>query len=182
MLEHIESLFVGILPADEVAAIIVEPMQGEGGYIVPPADFLPGLRKLCDKHGILLIFDEVQAGMGRTGKMFSFQHFDVQPDIITSAKGIASGMPLGALLAKESVMTWPVGSHGSTYGGNPVAAAASHATLDLLEGKVKHDGCGESLMHNAAEVGEYIMAELKKMGQDFPLHRGRARQGAVYRH
>lgn len=174
VLEHIESLFVGILPADEVAAIIVEPMQGEGGYIVPPADFLPGLRQLCDKHGILLIFDEVQAGMGRTGKMFSFQHFgnngeNCQPDIITSAKGIASGMPLGALLAKESVMTWPVGSHGSTYGGNPVAAAASHATLDLLEGKVKHDGCGESLMHNAAEVGEYIMAELKKMGQDFPF-------------
>lgn len=174
VLDHIESLFVGILPADEVAAIIVEPMQGEGGYIVPPADFLPGLRALCDKHGILLIFDEVQAGMGRTGKMFSFQHFgnngeNCQPDIITSAKGIASGMPLGALLAKESVMTWPVGSHGSTYGGNPVAAAASHATLDLLEGKVKHDGCGESLMHNAAEVGEYIMAELKKMGQDFPF-------------
>lgn len=173
-LEHIESLFVGILPADEVAAIIVEPMQGEGGYIVPPADFLPGLRALCDKHGIMLIFDEVQAGMGRTGKMFSYQHFgnngeNCQPDIITSAKGIASGMPLGALLAKESVMTWPVGSHGSTYGGNPVAAAASHATLDLLEGNVKHDGCGESLMHNAAEVGEYIMAELKKMGQDFPF-------------
>ena len=174
VLEHIESLFVGILPADEVAAIIVEPMQGEGGYIVPPADFLPGLRALCDKHGILLIFDEVQAGMGRTGKMFSYQHFgnygeNCQPDIITSAKGIASGMPLGALLAKESVMTWPVGSHGSTYGGNPVAAAAAHATLDLLEGKVKHDGCGDSLFDNAAAVGEYIMGELKKMQADYPF-------------
>lgn len=173
VIDHIESLFVGIIPADEVAAIIVEPMQGEGGYIVPPADFLPKLRQLCDKHGIMLIFDEVQAGMGRTGKMFSFQHFfehgDVQPDIITSAKGIASGMPLGAILAKESVMTWPVGSHGSTYGGNPVAAAASHATLDLLEGKVQHEGCGESLMANASEVGGYILSELKKMQKDFPF-------------
>lgn len=169
VIDHIESLFVGIIPADEVAAIIVEPMQGEGGYIVPPADFLPKLRQLCDKHGIMLIFDEVQAGMGRTGKMFSFQHFDAQPDIITSAKGIASGMPLGAILAKESVMTWPVGSHGSTYGGNPVAAAASHATLDLLEGKIKHEGCGESLMANASAVGGYILSELKKMQQDFPF-------------
>ena len=169
VIDHIESLFVGILPADEVAAIIVEPMQGEGGYIVPPADFLPGLRALCDKHGIMLIFDEVQAGMGRTGKMFSFQHFDVQPDIITSAKGIASGMPLGALLAKESVMTWPVGSHGSTYGGNPVAAAASHATLDLLEGQVKHEGCGDSLMDNAAQVGDFILGELKGMQDEFPF-------------
>ena len=169
VIDHIESLFVGIIPADEVAAIIVEPMQGEGGYIVPPADFLPKLRQLCDRHGIMLIFDEVQAGMGRTGKMFSFQHFDVQPDIITSAKGIASGMPLGAILARESVMTWPVGSHGSTYGGNPVAAAASHATLDLLEGKVGHEGCGESLMANASEVGGYILGELKKMQRDFPF-------------
>ena len=169
VIDHIEGLFVGILPADEVAAIIVEPMQGEGGYIVPPADFLPKLRQLCDKHGILLIFDEVQAGMGRTGKMFSFQHFDVQPDIITSAKGIASGMPLGALLAKESVMTWPVGSHGSTYGGNPVAAAASHATLDLLEGQVKHEGCGDSLMDNAAQVGDFILGELKGMQAEFPF-------------
>lgn len=174
VIDHIEGLFVGILPADEVAAIIVEPMQGEGGYIVPPADFLPKLRQLCDKHGILLIYDEVQAGMGRTGTMFSYQHFgnggqDCQPDIITSAKGIASGMPLGALLAKESVMTWPVGSHGSTYGGNPVAAAAAHATLDLLEGRVQHPGCGASLMENAAQVGAYIMAELKKMQAEFPF-------------
>ncbi|MCD0175717.1 acetyl ornithine aminotransferase family protein [Deinococcus sp. 14RED07] len=175
VIDHIEGLFQTIIPADEVAAIIIEPMQGEGGYIVPPADFLPKLRALCDRHGIMLIFDEVQAGMGRSGKMYSFQHFDgqngmnCQPDIITVAKGIASGMPISAMLAKESVMTWPVGSHGSTYGGNPVAAAAAHATLDLLEGVVKHSGCGESLMENAAQVGEFIMAELKAMQVEFPF-------------
>lgn len=171
VLDHIELLFQTVLPADEVAAVIIEPMQGEGGYIVPPRDFLPKLRELCDRHGILLIFDEVQAGMGRTGKMFSFQQFeqdgDVQPDIVTLAKGIASGLPISAMLAKESVMTWPVGSHGSTFGGNPVAAAAAHATLDLLEGVVKHPGCGESLMENAREVGGYILAELRKMQADF---------------
>ncbi|MPY65360.1 acetyl ornithine aminotransferase family protein [Deinococcus sp. SDU3-2] len=167
VLDHIELLFSTVIPADEVAAIIIEPMQGEGGYIVPPADFLPGLRALCDKYGIMLIFDEVQAGMGRSGKMFSFQHFAVQPDIVTLAKGIASGLPISAMLAKESVMTWPVGSHGSTFGGNPVAAAAAHATLDLLEGVVKHPGCGESLMDNAREVGGYILAELRKMQAEF---------------
>ncbi|MEF2277949.1 acetyl ornithine aminotransferase family protein [Deinococcus sp. YIM 134068] len=173
VLDHVELLFQTVIPADEVAAFIIEPMQGEGGYIVPPRDFLPKLRDLCDKHGILLIFDEVQAGMGRTGKMFSFQQFeqdgDVQPDIVTLAKGIASGLPISAMLAKESVMTWPVGSHGSTFGGNPVAAAAAHATLDLLEGVVKHPGCGESLLENAREVGGYILSELRKMQADFPF-------------
>jgi 4-aminobutyrate aminotransferase len=171
VLDYIDTLFQTVIPADEVAAIIIEPMQGEGGYIVPPADFLPKLRAMCDQHGILLIFDEVQAGMGRTGRMFSFQQFEqygnVQPDIITLAKGIASGLPISAMLAKEAVMTWPVGSHGSTFGGNPVAAAAAHATLDLLEGVVKHPGCGESLMANASAVGGYIMAELKKMQAEF---------------
>lgn len=161
---------MGVIPADEVAAIIVEPMQGEGGYIVPPADFLPGLRALCDRHGIMLIFDEVQAGMGRTGKMFSFQNFgDVQPDMVTVAKGIASGLPISALLARESVMTWPVGSHGSTFGGNPVSAAAAHATLDLLEGVVTHPGCGASLMENAADVGAYLLTELRAMQAEFPF-------------
>ncbi|SMB93551.1 acetyl ornithine aminotransferase family protein [Deinococcus hopiensis] len=169
VIDHIENLFQTVIPSDEVAAIIIEPMQGEGGYIVPPADFLPALRALCDKYGIMLIFDEVQAGMGRSGKMFSFQHFDVQPDIITLAKGIASGLPISAMLAKESVMTWSVGSHGSTFGGNPVAAAAAHATLDLLEGVEKHPGCGESLMENASAVGGFIMAELKKMQAEFPF-------------
>ncbi|MFC4455995.1 acetyl ornithine aminotransferase family protein [Deinococcus sonorensis] len=173
VLAHVEMLFKTVLPPDEVAAFIIEPMQGEGGYIVPPASFLPKLRALCDQHGILLIFDEVQAGMGRTGRMFSFQQFEqygnVQPDIITMAKGIASGLPLSAMLAKESVMTWAPGSHGSTFGGNPVAAAAAHATLDLLDGTVRHPGCGESLMHNAAEVGRYILAELRVMQQHFPF-------------
>lgn len=174
VLAHVEMLFQTVLPPDEVAAFIIEPMQGEGGYIVPPADFLPKLRALCDQHGILLIFDEVQAGTGRTGKMFSFQHFatpeqDCQPDIITMAKGIASGLPISAMLAKESVMTWAPGSHGSTFGGNPVAAAAAHATLDLLDGTVKHPGCGESLMANAESVGGHILVELKKMQADFPF-------------
>ncbi|WP_291428727.1 acetyl ornithine aminotransferase family protein [Deinococcus sp.] len=173
VIDHIEGLFQTIIPADEVAAFIIEPMQGEGGYIVPPAGFLKQLRALCDEHGILLIFDEVQAGMGRTGKMYSFQQFGedggVQPDIITVAKGVASGLPISAMLAKESVMTWPVGSHGSTFGGNPVAAAAAHATLDLLEGVVKHPGCGESLMENAASVGEFILTELKGMQAEFPF-------------
>ena len=174
VLDQIEALFVGVIPADEVAAIIVEPMQGEGGYIVPPADFLPGLRALCDRHGIMLIFDEVQAGMGRTGKMFSFQNAaaewgDVQPDMVTVAKGIASGLPISALLARESVMTWPVGSHGSTFGGNPVSAAAAHATLDLLEGVVTHPGCGPSLMENAADVGAYLLTELRAMQAEFPF-------------
>lgn len=169
VLEHVEMLFKTVLPPDEVAAFIIEPMQGEGGYIVPPAGFLEKLRALCDQHGILLIFDEVQAGMGRTGKFFSYQHVDVQPDIVTIAKGIASGLPISAMLAKESVMTWPVGSHGSTFGGNPVAAAAALATLDLLEGVVKHPGCGPSLMHNACEVGGSILAELRKMQAEFPM-------------
>ncbi|ADV67627.1 acetyl ornithine aminotransferase family protein [Deinococcus maricopensis] len=171
VLNYLEDvLFQTVIPADEVAAIIVEPMQGEGGYIVPPADFLPGLRALCDRHGIMLIFDEVQAGMGRTGKMFSYQNFDgVQPDIITLAKGIASGLPISAMMAKESVMTWPVGSHGSTFGGNPVAAAAAHATLDLLEGAVKHPGCGDNLMDNARTVGDYILSELRDMQTEFPF-------------
>jgi len=167
ILSYVEDvLFQTVIPADEVAAFIVEPMQGEGGYIVPPADFLPKLRALCDRHGIMLIFDEVQAGMGRTGKFLSYQHFDgVQPDIITMAKGLASGMPISAMLAREDVMTWGVGSHGSTFGGNPVAAAAAMATLDLLDGTVKHPGCGESLMANAHTVGEYCMGEFRRLQQ-----------------
>jgi 4-aminobutyrate aminotransferase len=173
VLDHLKMLFQTVIPADEVAAFIIEPMQGEGGYIVPPMGFLKKLRHLCDQNGILLIFDEVQSGMGRTGKMFSFQQFEeyggVQPDIITLAKGMASGMPISAMLAKESVMTWPKGSHGSTFGGNPVSAAAALATLDLLEGAVKHPGCGDSLMDNAARVGAYMLTELKAMQAEFPF-------------
>src|SRR5690606_13040546 len=111
----------------------IEPIQGEGGYLVPPDDFFPALRKLCDKYGILLIADEVQCGMGRTGKFWAIEHFGVEPDVITSAKGIASGMPLGALVAKKKVMNWPKGSHGNTYGGNPISCAASLATIQLIE-------------------------------------------------
>ncbi|MBS2038612.1 aminotransferase class III-fold pyridoxal phosphate-dependent enzyme [bacterium] len=143
--QSIDRLFHTTVPAQEVAAIVVEPVQGEGGYIVPPASFLQNLRAICDEHGILLIFDEVQSGMGRTGKMFAAEHFGVLPDIITLAKGIASGMPLGAMMARKEIMTWGGGSHGSTCGGNPVCIAAALATLDLLEG---------GLVQNAAVVGD----------------------------
>jgi len=145
-------LFAGLVAPEDVAAIVVEPVLGEGGYLVPPADFLPGLRRLCDAHGILLVFDEVQSGMGRTGKMFAAEHFGVTPDIVVLAKGIASGMPLGAMMARKTLMTWPPGSHGSTCGGNPVCCAAALATLDLLE---------HALVDNAAVQGEHLLARLR---------------------
>ena len=128
-------LFDKLAPANEVAAIIVEPIQGEGGYIVPEDGFLQGLRDICDEHGILLIADEIQSGAGRTGKMWAVEHWGVEPDILLTAKGIASGMPLGALVARAELLeTWGPGAHGSTYGGNPVACAAALATIELLEG------------------------------------------------
>jgi len=145
-------LFAGLVAPEDVAAIVVEPVLGEGGYLVPPPDFLPALRRLCDAHGILLVFDEVQSGMGRTGKMFAAEHFGVVPDIIVLAKGIASGMPLGAMMARKALMTWAPGSHGSTCGGNPVCCAAALATLDLLE---------QSLVDNAAAQGEHLLARLR---------------------
>jgi 4-aminobutyrate aminotransferase len=152
----VEELFATVAPADDVAAIVVEPVLGEGGYVVPPAPFLPALRALCDKHGIMLVFDEVQSGMGRTGKMFAAEHTGVVPDILLVAKGIASGMPLGAMMARREVMTWPAGSHGSTIAGNPVAIAAGLATIDLLE---------RELVDNAARVGarlkDLLAAKLK---------------------
>ena len=132
-LESVRALFRTVCPPDELAAIFVEPIQGEGGYIVPPAEFLPGLRQLCDEHGVLLVFDEIQSGMGRTGKMFASEHWGVAGDILCMAKGIANGLPLGAIVARTSVMDWPSGSHASTFGGNPVACAASLATIRLLE-------------------------------------------------
>jgi len=154
-LSYIEdTVFKTIAPPDEVAAIVVEAIQGEGGYVVPPVDFIRGLRKLCDKYEILLIDDEVQAGVGRTGKFTALEHFGVTADITTLAKGIASGLPLSACVASDRIMDWPPGSHASTFGGNPVACAASLATLDLLEG---------GLMQNAAEQGEYIMSGLKEL-------------------
>src|SRR5512142_622519 len=130
-----EVLFDKLVTPDEVAAIIVEPIQGEGGYIVPEDGFLQGLRRICDAHGILLVADEIQSGAGRTGKMWAIEHWGVEPDILLTAKGIASGLPLGGMLAKASIMTsWGPGAHGSTYGGNPLACAAALETVSLLEG------------------------------------------------
>jgi 4-aminobutyrate aminotransferase len=148
-----------IAPPDEVAAVFVEPIQGEGGYHVPPPDFLPALRALCDQHGILLVADEVQTGMGRTGKMFAVEHWNVEPDIVCLAKGIASGMPLGAMLAKADVMDWPSGSHASTFGGNPVSCRAALATLELIEG---------GMMANAAARGEQLKKGLDQLRRQFP--------------
>jgi 4-aminobutyrate aminotransferase len=154
-----EDILTQILPPGDVAGILVETIQGEGGYIVPPEDFYPALRALCDKYDILLILDEVQSGMGRTGKWWAIEHFGVEPDIITSAKGIASGMPLGACIARKSVMDWEVGTHGNTYGGNPVSCAASLATIDLIE---------KQYMQNAKEVGEYAMEALEEIKARHP--------------
>jgi 4-aminobutyrate aminotransferase len=150
--EYIEKhLFKTSVPPEEVAAIIVEPIQGEGGYIVPPSGFLPRLRQLADRHGILLIFDEVQSGMGRTGKMWACEHDGVVPDILISAKGIASGLPLSVTVARADIMNWPPGAHASTFGGNPVACAAALETIRLLE---------TQYIQNAANMGEYVMKRI----------------------
>src|SRR5262249_26091469 len=146
--KHIEeTLLKTIAPAAETAAIVMEPVQGEGGYIVPPRKFFDELARVSRENGILLICDEVQSGMGRTGKMWACEHFDMVPDIISVAKGIASGWPLGATVARADLMTWPPGAHASTFGGNPVACAAALVTIELLE---------ESLMQNAAQMGAYL--------------------------
>jgi 4-aminobutyrate aminotransferase len=150
--DSVEELFATVAAPEDVAAIVVEPVLGEGGYIVPPADFLPRLRELCDRHGILLVFDEVQSGMGRTGKMFAAEHTGVVPDVLLLAKGIASGMPLGAMMAPRERMTWTPGSHGSTIGGNPVSIAAGLATIKLLEG---------GLVDNSARVGAALLGMLR---------------------
>jgi 4-aminobutyrate aminotransferase len=147
-----ETMFSTTTDPSEIAAVIVEPVQGEGGYVVPHPGFLPRLREVTRRHGILLIADEVQCGMGRTGRMFASEHFGLEPDIITLAKGIASGMPLGALLARDDVMRWESGGHGSTFGGNPVSVAAGRATLRLLE---------EGLIANAERVGRVLMTALR---------------------
>ncbi len=141
---------------EEVAAIFVEPVLGEGGYIVPPEEYLPMLQELCRKHGILLVVDEIQSGFGRTGKMFACEHWGIEPDILCLAKGIASGMPLGAMIARDEISSWPHGSHGSTYGGNPVACAAALATLELLQ---------EGLVANAEKVGAVLKDRLTQLQQ-----------------
>ncbi len=158
-LERIEELFATVAPPESVAAIFVEPIQGEGGYLVPPDDFMPRLRELTQKHGILLVADEVQSGMGRTGKLLAVEHTGVEPDIVCLAKGIASGLPLGAFIARSEQMSWPPGSHGSTFGGNPIACAAGLVTLDLLE---------ESLMENAAKVGAQLQDGLREIASAHP--------------
>jgi len=155
-LTHIEDvLFRTVLPPDETAAVFVEPIQGEGGLIVPPDRFLTGLRRLCDRHGILLVDDEVQAGMGRTGRFFAIQHAGVAPDIICMAKALGGGLPLGAIIARKRVMSWEKGSHTSTFGGNPVACEAGLATIEVIE--------KEGLMQNAAEQGAYIQEWLRRL-------------------
>ncbi|MEP6752636.1 MAG: acetyl ornithine aminotransferase family protein [Candidatus Dormiibacterota bacterium] len=153
-LARIEELFSTVAPPESVAAVFVEPIQGEGGYLVPPDDFLPRLRELTLKHGILLVADEVQSGMGRTGQLLAVEHWNVEPDIVCLAKGIASGLPLGAFIARAEQMSWPPGSHGSTFGGNPIACSAGLATLDLLE---------EGLMANASKVGAQLQDGLREI-------------------
>ena len=153
-----DTLFRTTIPPEEVAAIIVEPIQGEGGYIVPPPEFHLELYKIAKKYGILYVVDEVQTGMGRTGKMFAMEHFGVDPDIIALAKGIASGMPLGALTARAEIMDWEAGSHASTFGGNPISCQAALVTIELLE---------EGLMDNAVVQGKYLMAGLREFQQSF---------------
>lgn len=162
VLSYIEDvLFQSNVPPSEVAAILVEPIQGEGGYLVPPDGFLAGLRALCDRHGILLIFDEVQSGIGRTGKMFACEHWGVAPDIMTLAKGLGSGMPIGMVVAKKSIMQqWKRGAHGNTYGGNPLCCAAALATLDLVQSELRA---------NAAVVGEHFMKQLRGLQQRQPV-------------
>ena len=158
VLNYIEDvLFRTHVPPGEVAAVLVEPIQGEGGYLVPPEGFLAGLRALCDRHGILLIFDEVQSGIGRTGRMFAAQHVDVVPDIMTLAKGLGSGLPIGMVVAKKTIMSkWTRGAHGNTFGGNPLCCAAALATLALVE---------REYVHNAAAVGAYFMERLRELQQ-----------------
>jgi 4-aminobutyrate aminotransferase len=153
-------LFRHKLPPEDVAAFVVEPVQGEGGYVVPHPRFFQELRRIADKHGILIIADEVQCGMGRTGKMMASEHFGFKPDIVTLAKGIASGMPLGAMIASSEVMDWRPGAHASTFGGNPVCIAAALATLELLE---------RELIANTATVGAHMKARLEEFPKRFPI-------------
>ena len=159
-LEAAERLFHSRVSPKEVAAVIMEPVQGEGGYVFPRPEFLKAWRKICDENGILLIFDEIQSGVGRTGKWWASEHFGVEPDILLSAKGLGSGLPIGAIIAKESVMSWPRGSHGTTFGGNPVACACALKTLELIEG---------GYMENASLMGERILKGLLRLKEKHSL-------------
>lgn len=161
VVDYVENvLFPEALPPDEVAAVLVEPIQGEGGYIVPPPNFFPRLRKMCDDHGILLIADEVQSGVGRTGKWWAIQHWGIEPDIVCIAKGIASGVPMGAMAARKSVgEKWKAGAHGNTYGGNPIACVSALKTLELIE---------NGMMQNAAQMGTYMLDALEEMHARHP--------------
>jgi 4-aminobutyrate aminotransferase len=185
-LESVRTLLRSVCPPEELAAVFVEPIQGEGGYLVPPADFLPGLRRLCDEHGILLVLDEVQSGIGRTGRMFASEHWGVSGDIVCLAKGIANGLPLGAIVARASVMDWPSGSHASTFGGNPVACAAALATLDLVETRYRANAerrgtqlragleaiaARQPQVREVRGLGLMIGAEIQTDGAPDPLHR-----------
>ncbi len=160
VINYLENVvFKRLVPPDEVAGILIEPIQGEGGYVLPDDSFLPLLRNLCDRYGILLIADEVQSGMGRSGQWWAIENWGVEPDIVCTAKGIASGMPLGAIIARQSVMTWPKGSHGNTYGGNPLACAAALATIDVLE---------NGALGNTREQGAYVLERLNEMAARHP--------------
>lgn len=159
--EQFENIFHTLIDPSMVAAIMMEPVQGEGGYIVPDKEFVQYVREICDKYGILLIFDEVQSGMGRTGRLFAYEHFGVKPDILTSAKGIANGFPLSAVIGKKEIMEqWPAGAHGGTFGGNPVACAAANAVLDELT-----DG---GMLDNAAKMGDYFKEKLFTLQKKYP--------------
>jgi len=157
--DYIEDvIFKRLAKPHEIAAIVVEPVLGEGGYVVPPRAWMHKLRALCDEHGILLIADEVQSGMGRTGKMWAIEHFGIEPDILLAGKGIASGMPLGAMTARSEIMSWGAGTHGSTYGGNPVSCAAALATIDLID---------KELAANAVEIGDLLLEGLRPLQERF---------------
>lgn len=155
VIRFIEEQILGkVLPVGDVAGILVETIQGEGGYVIPPPEFYLALRELCDKYQILLIVDEVQSGMGRTGKWWAIEQFGVEPDIVCVGKGVASGVPLGAIIARKRLVTWTKGAHGNTFGGNPIACAAALATMDLIE---------TEFMQNAADVGEYTLDALEEI-------------------
>src|SRR5262249_5237375 len=161
ILELLEGqLFKRMFDPEDVAGIIIEPIQGEGGYVPAPKFFLQELQAICRKHGIMLIVDEVQSGMGRTGKWWAYEHAGIEPDIITSAKGIASGMPLGAFFARESIMKWKAGAHGTTFGGNPVCIAASLATVDLIESEY---------LRSSAKMGDYLFAKMADWTKRFKI-------------